>query len=172
MVYDLPAMDQARPQPFLAQSDTRLLQSALTGLCQEASGVADPALLEDWARLVHIYAMRTIQRPPDPRRLRALWETAGASLARPWSLDDLAKAAGMGAEQLRRVCLRETGRSPMQHLTSLRITRATALLATGRSVKEVAPAVGYQNEFAFSSTYSRWTGRSPSSVPKPQPMPE
>jgi transcriptional regulator GlxA family with amidase domain len=150
------------------QADTRLLETAVQGLCQEAAALADSTMLEDWARMVHAYAMRIVQRPPDPRRLRALWEVAGASLARPWTLPELARTAGMGAEQLRRVCLKETGRSPMQHLTSLRITRATALLATGRSVKEVAPAVGYQNEFAFSSTYCRWTGNSPSSIRKPR----
>lgn len=67
-----------------------------------------------------------------------------------------------GKEQFRRVCLRELGRSPMQHLTSLRIERAQQLLDTTHDkIEAVAEQVGFENAPVFSRAFKRWVGQIP-----------
>ncbi|MCC6231431.1 MAG: helix-turn-helix transcriptional regulator, partial [Verrucomicrobiales bacterium] len=84
----------------------------------------------------------------------------------PWTLDDVARLAHMSGEHLRRICQRELGRSPMQHITFLRMRRAAELLAsTQLKVEVVATEVGYQNPFVFSNTFKKWTGWRPSEYP-------
>ncbi|MCI8468516.1 MAG: AraC family transcriptional regulator [Eggerthellaceae bacterium] len=69
-----------------------------------------------------------------------------AQLARPVRLDDLAAIAGMSRWQLVRAWRRRFGLTPMQHLASLRVERARALLAQGRSCAEAAHATGFSDQ--------------------------
>jgi AraC-like DNA-binding protein len=164
VVYDTSTIANGRTKPFLMPMDSRPFESALAGLQQEISLLGEPNLLEHWTRLIHGYAMRALQRPTDKSRLCVLWQEVSMSLGRKWTLPQMAQYMGLGKEQLRRLCWREMNHSPMQYLTSLRMARATTLLEIGRAVNEVAVAVGYSNEFAFSTAYRRWTGKSPSSL--------
>ncbi|MFM8706422.1 MAG: helix-turn-helix transcriptional regulator, partial [Planctomycetia bacterium] len=57
---------------------------------------------------------------------------------------------------------RSLGRSPMQHLTSLRIEEACRLLtATSDKVETIARQVGFDEASVFSRVFKRWVGRSP-----------
>jgi transcriptional regulator GlxA family with amidase domain len=129
-------------------------------------GVAEPALLHQWAHLAHAYAQRILE--PDTAggadsRLRALWERVDAHLPHPWTVDELAHAAGTSGEHLRRLCRSQIGRSPMRHVAFLRMRRAAALLSTqSYTVEAVAQQVGYENPFAFSTAFKRHFGLSPS----------
>jgi transcriptional regulator GlxA family with amidase domain len=91
-----------------------------------------------------------------------LWQTVQADIAADWTVEKLARTAALGPENLRRICLRETGQSPMQHLTRLRMQYAASLLTTGRKIEEVAQLAGYTNAFAFSSAFKRVMGKNPS----------
>ena len=96
-------------------------------------------------------------------RLWVLWESVGKNLAADWSLATLARQCHYGPEQLRRLCLRELGRSPMQHLTYMRMQHAQDLLESSNDKLEVVAAqVGYENAIVFSRAFKRWIGRSPS----------
>jgi AraC-like DNA-binding protein len=170
------------PPPFLDLAAARLvpadgepLAQAILGLYREAmrglSDAPDPALLDDWARLVHGYARRIAaaaegegtNAAPADRRLRRLWEAVAADPAHPWDGDELATRAGMSGEHLRRLCRAELGVSPMRHVTDLRMRHAAALLASGfYTVAEVAEQVGYDNPFAFSTAFRRCLGAPPS----------
>ena len=101
--------------------------------------------------------VRRIERLGERRRsLVTLWEHVDADPARPWTRQMLADAAGMSGEHLRRLCQRETGRGPMQHLTALRMRRAGMLLeSTDQKIGAIARAVGYENAFAFSTAFKR-----------------
>jgi len=91
-----------------------------------------------------------------------LWQEVGADLAGEWSLERLASKLHMSTEHLRRLCARELGRSPMQHLTYMRMQRAQELLEkTSDKLDAVAPAVGYANAMVFSRAFQRWIGCSP-----------
>jgi len=83
-------------------------------------------------------------------------------LAADWTLDRLAARYRASKEQFRRVCLRELGRSPMQHLTSLRIERAQQLLdSTQDKIEAIAEQIGFENAPVFSRAFKRWVGQSP-----------
>jgi transcriptional regulator GlxA family with amidase domain len=92
-----------------------------------------------------------------------LWQRIEAELARPWTLPDLAGIACMSEEHLRRVCRKEIGRTPMQHVTFLRIQQARHLLSiSDDKVEVIARAVGFESAFTFSNTFKKWTGWRPS----------
>jgi AraC-like DNA-binding protein len=145
--------------PFVAAP----LQAAIEGLHSESGGEASPALLYHWNELIHRYVLRFAQPHRQDGRLWRVWQQVEANLARPWSLAEIAAKATMSEEHLRRVCRRELGRSPMQHLTFLRLQRAQHLLSvTDEKVEVIAHAVGFESSFTFSNTFKKWIGWRPS----------
>ena len=69
---------------------------------------------------------------------------ARAALARPFSLDEAAKAVGASKRTLSRHMQTVLGKSPLSYFQSLRVERAVHLLKTDHaSVDEVAERVGY-----------------------------
>lgn len=150
-------------QPTVVQGDARALHDAILNLHREGLGAAEPAMSRLWADVIVAQVRRHLAPMRADERLWRLWEEVDADLGKPWTLGDLARHAGLGPEQLRRLCLRQLGASPMQHLTRLRMRRAAAILGTGgRSVATVAGAVGYDNAFAFSTAFKRHHGVPPS----------
>jgi AraC-like DNA-binding protein len=148
----------------LCRTDSaEVLHWAIQGLHQEGHGAADPAALERWLELVLVYARRIGGgREPDGGRLGTLWRRVFADLAHPWTLADLAATAGLSDETLRRVCKRETGCSPMEYVTHLRMRHAASLLVTySHPVAEIAERVGYADPFAFSTAFRRVLGVPP-----------
>lgn len=97
----------------------------------------------------------------DPRiagALRCLHEDA----ARAWTVNELARAAGMSrsAFALRFVAI--VGRTPMAYLGSWRMALARrALVTRSKSLADIAELAGYQSVSAFSTAFRRQTGRSP-----------
>lgn len=150
-------------QPTIVSGDARAWYDAILNLHREGLGLADPAMLQRWAEVVVALLGRQLAPMRTDQRLWRLWEEVDADLGRPWTLGDLARLAGLSPEHLRRLCGRHLGTSPMHHLARLRMRRAAALLATpGRTVGEIAGAVGYDNAFAFSTAYRRHHGVAPS----------
>ena len=149
--------------PKLISVETGPLEAALAGLRREVTCAADSALLPPWALLVAAYARRMVRPEPGDIRLRRLWEEVGADLGRSWTVEVLAKSVGVSGEHLRRLCQRHLGRSPMNHVVSLRMRQAMALLtADFCTIETVAQKVGYDNPFAFSTAFKRHQGISPS----------
>lgn len=151
--------------PGVVTCDGRALHDAILNLHRETLGAAAPTMVRLWGDLVAALVGRQLAPVRADQRLWRLWEEIDADLGRPWRLADLARRAGLGDEQLRRLCQRHLGISPMHHLTRLRMRRAAALLtSSGRSVGEVAAAVGYYNAFAFSTAFRRHHGVPPSQL--------
>ena len=151
------------PRSVLLTVDAGPLSGAILGLHREAMGAHDPALLPPWAFLVASYARRLVLPVGGDLRLRRLWEAVGSDLARAWDVPALAAELGVSGEHLRRLCRRDLGRSPMRHVTTLRMRQAGALLSSeAYTVEAVAQQVGYDNPFAFSTAFKRETGVSPS----------
>jgi transcriptional regulator GlxA family with amidase domain len=104
--------------------------------------------------------MAQVSQPDD--RIQMLWEKVASSLDQYWTVDGLAAHAGCCNEVLRRSCQQQLGRSPMQHLTYLRLQRASEwLVTTSHKVEYIAKQVGYRDAFAFSAMFKKWTGASP-----------
>lgn len=79
------------------------------------------------------------------------------------TVEELARAAGMGASSFHDHFRSVTGTTPLQYLKDLRLIEARSLLSDRRhSVSEAAYAVGYESPTHFSRDYSRKFGQSPS----------
>ena len=154
------------PVPFdkctLIDADPRRIVAAIEGLCLESAGDCDSETIDRWADLIQHYTHKLTHPQGQTDLLWRLWAQVEANLSDPWSLELLAEHAGLGHEALRRLCVREFGRSPMRHVTHLRMRRAeTMLRSTPCKLYTIAHAVGYENVFAFSAAFTRWKGRPP-----------
>ena len=91
----------------------------------------------------------------DPRLSKAM-EAIHFEYQKPWSLDDLAKVAGMSRSGFALNFKKYVGIPPMDYLTNWRMDTACELLESGdHSVGQVADAVGYESESAFSYAFTR-----------------
>lgn len=159
---------EARPilssiSPVIGAFHTAPLKAAIEGLHAESTSQNAASALHHWSELVHQYVLRFAQPHSTDDRLWRVWQRVETDLARPWSLDELADIACISGEHLRRLCRKELGRSPMQHLTNLRLQRARHLLSvTDDKVEVIARAVGFESAFTFSNTFNKWIGWRPS----------
>jgi AraC-like DNA-binding protein len=98
----------------------------------------------------------------DPALARAL-QRMHADVARRWTVAELARVAGMSRAVFAERFTRMVGMPPMQYLLEWRIAIAKDLLRRERPpLAEVAARIGYQSASAFSTSFSRVTGCSPS----------
>lgn len=149
--------------PVLAEFDGVALLHALNGLRHECNTTRDDAHMHSWAGLIHKLVLRFAQPANAGDRFAALWEKVAQAPDRDWALDDLARESGCCREVLRKRCQQELGRSPMQHVTYIRLQRAASLLSTtNEKVESIAAAVGYEDPYTFSAMFKRWTGVPPS----------
>lgn len=82
--------------------------------------------------------------------------------ARPWTVEQLADAAGMSASAFHRHFRATTSLSPMQFLKNLRLVEARRLmLSGGRNASSAAYAVGYESVPQFTREYGRLFGQPP-----------
>ena len=78
-----------------------------------------------------------------------------------FTLDTLASLANMSRTRFAAHFHTIVGRTPIDYLTSLRISVAQSLLASGKPVKTVARQSGYASSAAFARTFSKATGVAP-----------
>lgn len=73
------------------------------------------------------------------------------------------RKSGYSADYFRRCFKAVTGQTPLEYLTSLRVSRAKKLLCATppQSVESIASGCGFSDEFYFSRVFSKKTGRSP-----------
>lgn len=96
---------------------------------------------------------------PRVRRVLALMEE---HYHRELSLDALARSVRLSSWHLCHLFKKEVGVSPLQHLRSLRMRRAGALLATTfLTVKEIMHRVGVRDQSHFAKDFKRTYGLSP-----------
>ncbi|MCW8132999.1 MAG: helix-turn-helix transcriptional regulator [Planctomycetota bacterium] len=74
------------------------------------------------------------------------------------ALDDLP----LSRDHARKLFVENTGKTPLQYLTALRVDEAQHLLRYGGySVKEISRRVGYEDPYYFSRLFKKWVGVSP-----------
>ena len=87
-----------------------------------------------------------------------------ADPARGWTVPELARAAGISRSVLTERFGRLVGQSPIEYLKIWRLHLAGSMLRDGeRKLREIAEAVGYESESAFSKAFRRTFGASPGS---------
>jgi AraC-like DNA-binding protein len=98
-------------------------------------------------------------RDPAVGRALALLHEKPAS---PWTLERLGAEAGLSRSSLHERFVHFIGQPPMQYLTQWRMQLASGMLRDSNAkVIEVALAVGYESEAAFSRAFKRAVGAAP-----------
>jgi AraC family transcriptional regulator len=93
-------------------------------------------------------------------RLRVL-ERIEHDLHRTLTLSDLASEAELGVRQFCRAFRASTGMSPYQYVLKQRVERAQLLIATGRSLAEIALLCGFADQSQLTRVFTRHVGLSP-----------
>lgn len=102
----------------------------------------------------------------DPRIAAALRGLHG-DIVRPWTIPDLARAAGMSRSAFFERFTRTVGVRPMEYVATWRIAVAKDLLRRGgTALDEVARRVGYGSASTFSTAFSRHVGLPPGKFTK------
>ncbi|HVE20983.1 MAG TPA: AraC family transcriptional regulator [Acidocella sp.] len=157
-------------QEALAERFVALMASIRDELDGARPGAA--SIAADLARAMFVMMLRRhLEDHPPPAGLLALLAhgmTAPAALAmlrdpaRDWSLDALADIAAASRATLVRAFRKTAGVPPLTFLMGLRLGLARQLLLAGHeSVGQIADAVGYQSEAAFSRAFLRQFGVRP-----------
>jgi len=79
----------------------------------------------------------------------------------PWTVERLARLVGVSRSVLAERFAEVVGQPPMQYLALWRMQLASRILAEGATVAEVATAVGYESEAAFSRAFKKLVGQAP-----------
>jgi AraC-like DNA-binding protein len=158
-----PEVFDAWPESRVVEADVQPLAASIEGMLCESAG--EPNVQRVWMQLIRHYITQILTPATLDLRLVRLWRRVGADLARHWDASQLAAIAGVSTEQLRRLCLKWHGTTPMRHVNQLRMQRAAELLVNDElKVEAVARMVGYDNPFAFSTACRRITGKRPSEL--------
>ena len=147
--------------PLRLRSESDQLAQAITGLRAEweRGQERNAALCHHYVSLIQGLAQRLASPWHTSSRVASIWEKVSGSLATDWTLQSLAQHCHMSPEHLRRLCRRELGRTPMDHLAYMRMQRAKELLETTNDKMElVASAVGYRSATVFSRAFARYVG--------------
>jgi AraC-like DNA-binding protein len=81
--------------------------------------------------------------------------------AEAWTVERLAREVGLSRSVFAERFMEIMGQPPMQYLALWRMQLASRLLADGGHVAEVAAAVGYESEAAFSRAFKKLVGQAP-----------
>lgn len=95
-------------------------------------------------------------------RLDYLHSLINEDLARPWTVQEMAKTIGVSCSHLHRMTLKQFNSSPMKLVTRMRMERAQELLIIRNAPQGmIGEMVGYKNEFAFLVAFKRFSGVTP-----------
>lgn len=137
----------------------------------ESSNCGRQALLDRLFEVVLIQILRELMEQHDVRagllsglahpRLRQALVAMHEAPGREWSLEDLAREAGMSRTVFATTFRETVGLTPLAYLQRWRIGLAQQQLRRGMSLKLIAAEVGYGSEAALSRAFHAQTGMSP-----------
>ena len=150
-------------QPVIDTFDSRVFASAMRGMINEQLHLGRAKFLTQWAQLIQVYVEDFSEKWKVDNRLWSLWHQVSAMPQKQWTLDTMARAAFVSTEHLRRLTLETYGRSPIKHLTWIRLQRAAELLiTTDDKVEVIGYEVGYSSPYVFSTAFKRFFSIPPS----------
>ncbi|MFE2640393.1 cupin domain-containing protein [Streptomyces scopuliridis] len=150
------------------RSTFRLLE-----LEQTFFGFGSGFIMSRLADALFVYALRTyvsssakspqgwLSALSDPQLAPALRDLH-TDLAHPWTVEELARRAGMSRAAFAAAFKRKTGDSPINYLTYWRMYRAKTLLRdTESSLQQIALTIRYDTDAAFSRAFRRYESIAP-----------
>ena len=174
----LPAMihlSASGPQAPHGAPETTGWLGTLLSIAVKESGSARAGGENVLARLSELLFVEAIRRyleilPPtqtgwlaglrDPVIGQALAALHGAP-SEPWTVERLGRLVGLSRSVIAERFTEMVGQPPMQYLALWRMQLASRLLVEGEGVGEVADAVGYESEAAFSRAFKKLVGQAP-----------
>lgn len=138
----------------------------------KTSGVGSTLVIDHLAQVLFVHMLRAhADQPTRPTgwlgalrddRIGAALRAMHADAAHRWTLEELAKIAGLSRSAFAASFKSQVGSAPLDYLIQWRMAVARdALRREGRSISEVAFAAGYESESAFSTAFRRVVGASP-----------
>lgn len=104
-----------------------------------------------------------VQHPATDPRIRAVLDHVSANLTGRCDVETLAGVAGLSRSRLTTLFRQQVGRSPQDHVESLRLLRAARLLQGGGTrVAAAAEASGFANPYYFATRFRKTFGATPS----------
>ena len=154
---------------------TRAFEAVLELLAGETAqpGLGSGAMTSSLFELLFVNAVRAYANQPgvpkgdwlaaiSDRLLAAPVQAMHEDLARDWTLESLAKLAGMSRSAFALRFRSTTGQTPLAYLARWRMHKASVLIRSKKlSLSEVATHVGYQSEAAFNRMFKREIGVTP-----------
>src|SRR5690606_32497107 len=111
----------------------------------------------------HTDALRGGGAPATPRAVRRVVDLVQGDPQRPYTLGDLARAAGVSARRLQEAFREHVGATPMEYLRSVRLDRVREELRRGDvAVTECAHRFGFTHLGRFAAAYRERFGELPS----------
>lgn len=110
--------------------------------------------------------VRSVINNSDRRRINEIKAVLENNLENPPTLTELAKKAAMSPAKLKRTFPLITGETVFGYLRKKRMEKAMDLLRQEMSVTEVAYSVGYESISAFTKTFNKYYGLTPSALRK------
>jgi AraC-like DNA-binding protein len=156
-------------------ADSEMLRWCVERMCREMSDglPGDFVVAQQLATMILVQALRVhLSRKPkvasgwlfalaDPR-LRAAIGAMHRAPGHRWTVDTLAKEAGMSRTAFALRFKDVAGITPMAYLTRWRMLQAAERLTTShQSLAEISWALGYESEKSFSTMFKRVMHRSP-----------
>lgn len=133
----------ANPGAF---SETAIQAAVQTILCDALTAAVQPD------------TKRTACSPRIQKVINRLYAADGTAMP----VDEMAATAGLKPGYFREQFRKETGYSPVEYLTLLRVQKAkTRLLETGASITDIAFEMGFSSSQYFASTFRKVTGETP-----------
>ncbi len=145
----------------LLDHETSLPRFGTTLVIERLAHVAFVQLLRAYAATHHEAANRSLVALGDPQVGAAL-TLMHQDPARRWTVEELAATVHMSRSRFAARFTELVGNPPLQYLLIWRMrTASRELRSTNKSVSEIAAALGYQSDSAFSNAFKRVIGHSP-----------
>jgi len=134
----------------------------------QAEGMAAESFHNHWGQLF-VNALAASLGPLPQSRLARCIATVDASLAHPWTVQEMAKIVGLSPSRFHSVFFEKMKKTPQGWLTDLRIKRAQQWLAeTDITIADLAQRVGYSDQSALTRAMQRATNMTPAAYRKQQ----
>ena len=95
------------------------------------------------------------------RALARVIRTVHADIARDWTVDEMARVAGVSRSSFAQSFRSVLGETPLNYVTRWRMYRAKILMRKGATLAEIAIRVGYESDTALSRAFRRVEGLAP-----------